>query len=77
MLLLMLALALSSVLNALYFLRTVIRIFRDDGSRKICPIGGRWDYLMSMLVLIVINLLLGLASGVFVGWIETGLSMFA
>ena len=77
MLLLMLALALSSVLNALYFLRTVIRIFRDDGSRKICPIGGRWDYLMPMLVLIVINLLLGLASGVFVGWIETGLSMFA
>ncbi len=75
LILVMLALAVSSMLNALYFIRTVIRIYTDD-PRNHVKTRHRPDYIPSMLVLTGCNLFLGLFSWVTAGLIQTGLSMF-
>ena len=80
MMAMMAALALSSLLNALYFMRTVIRIWggsRDEEADRESP--GRWDpapaYLIPMLVLSILNFVLGLRSGAVTELIRKGLAM--
>ncbi len=75
LILVMLALAISSLLNAMYFIRTVIRIFTDD-PRKNMRLHHRLDYNFPMLVLTACNLFLGLFSRVAIDLIRSGLSMF-
>ena len=75
LILVMLALAVSSMLNAVYFIRTVIRIYTED-PRKSERTRHRPDYIIPMLVLTACNLFLGLFSWVTVDLIRTGLSMF-
>lgn len=75
----MLALAVSSLLNAMYFIRTLIRIYTVPESRS--PVTGQRavrhaDYLVSSAVLTAANLFLGLFSWIVVRLIETGLAMF-
>lgn len=74
------ALALSSLLNALYFMRTVIRIWGASGqNRAQTPVQsireGAPAYLIPMLVLIGANLLLGLGSSPVMALITRGLEM--
>ena len=76
----MLALAISSALNAVYFIRTIIRIYSTrDGAETEQDTGRSKDFsfVFPMLVLTLANLFLGLFSGVAIGWIQTGLSMFS
>lgn len=77
MVIMMLALAASSLLNAMYFIRTLIRVYMDEDAGKRLPIFGRPDYNVPMLILTAMNLLLGLTSGYAAELIERGLRMFA
>ena len=84
----MMALAISSLLNAIYFIRTAIRIFTESQSRKTHGTiedqraKGRWvkglkaEYVLPMTVLTAANLFLGLFSWVLVDLIQKGLAMF-
>ena len=81
--LVMLALAISSLLNAMYFVRTAIRIFTEPQEKGRYKAPGRKqarglkaDYLVPMALLIVANLFLGLFSWVLVDLIQKGLAMF-
>ncbi len=75
MILVMLALAVSSMLNAVYFIRTLIRIYAD-GPESDVRAHHRAGYNVPMLVLTAGNLFLGLFSWVIVDMIQTGLTMF-
>ena len=70
-----LALAVSSMLNALYFIRTIIRIYTDDPGKNVRA-HHRAGYNVPMMVLTAGNVFLGLFSWVIVNLIRTGLLMF-
>lgn len=79
LLLVMLALALSSLLNAMYFIRTLIRIYTDpQGVVQKSEIRGyhRLGYNIPMAALAALNLFLGLYSWIVVDMIDKGLKMF-
>ncbi|MCR4691573.1 MAG: sodium:proton antiporter [Lachnospiraceae bacterium] len=74
----MLALAVSSMLNALYFIMTLIRIYTPDGSKgKNVYMHHHLNYHIPMLVLTAANLLLGLNCDLIVDLIRRGLLMFS
>ncbi len=73
------ALALSSLLNAIYFIRTLIRIYSDPRhtvKKKDVRAHHRIGYNIPMIVLGVLNGFLGLFSWVVVDLIVRGLQMF-
>lgn len=77
MVLVMIVLAVSSTLNAYYFIRTVIRIFtQSDPGRRVRPVRHRVSYNIPMLLLTAVNLILGLLSVPVVKMIQHGLDMF-
>ena len=79
----LLALAVSTVLNALYFMKTVITLYTPArgerfSGRGFCRIG-LWEQpakTWAMLCLIVLNLVLGLTSEPIIELIRDGLAMF-
>jgi len=74
-----LALAASSLLNAIYFMRTLIRIYsvpNGPGRKVIVRTRHRLDYNAPMAVLVALNLFLGLFSWVAIDLIGRGLEMF-
>ena len=80
MIAMMAALALSSLLNALYFVRTVIRIWGDADPADLPDSTGAEgsagpDYILPMTLLTGINLLLGLGSSRIAALITRGLTM--
>ncbi|MBP3870195.1 MAG: hypothetical protein J6E46_04385 [Faecalicoccus sp.] len=79
MVLVMIVLAISSALNAFYFLRTVLRIYsvtqHSQADEKVYVSG--LDYTIPMVVLTAANLGLGLVSPVVLNLITTGMRMFA
>ena len=78
LILVMVTLAISSMLNAIYFIRTMIRIISlNEHEERKTPYRHKPGYILPMLILSGINLLLGLFSGVVVGWIHVGFSMFS
>ena len=74
----LICLAISTILNAIYFMKTVLRIYTPvhTGHEKI-----KWKYAMSYgvvcLLFIGLNILLGLCSEPVVALIRSGISMFA
>ena len=76
LILVMVVLAASSVLNALYFIRTLIRIFSESADKRRTTVKHGVLYKISMSTLIAVNLALGLFSWVFTDLIEKGLGMF-
>lgn len=75
LILVMLALAASSTLNALYFIRTLIRIYTRGDAEQV-RVRHHLDYNIPMIVLTLCNLAMGLFSGVFANLIGQGFSMF-
>ena len=75
LILVMLALAASSLLNALYFMRTLIRIYTPSDPPKE-RVRHHLDYNIPMLALTLTNLAMGLFSGVFAALIGQGFAMF-
>lgn len=80
----MIVLAVSTVLNAVYFLRTVIRIFRPEKTEEDCPLidvpqGYRntKGFLTAVCGFVLMNLSLGMASQTVYNLIRQGFSMFA
>lgn len=74
------ALAISTVLNAMYFLKTLLRIFTKDetkgmGTSLLADRSVR--YIGSLGVLVIINVFIGLQSQPIIQAIQYGLSMFA
>lgn len=79
LILVMTALALSSMLNAFYFIRTLIRIYSDPEQklrREDIRRHHRWGYNVPMGVLCGINIYLGLFSWTAIRLIQRGLEMF-
>ena len=76
-LIVMLALAVSSMLNALYFVMTLIRIYTPDGdNNRSVMTHHHINYHLPMLLLTAANLLLGLRCDLIVDLIGKGLAMF-
>ena len=79
MIMVMVALAISSMLNAIYFIRTLIRIYSDP-DHKVRPEDvrrhHRLGYNIPMGVLCAINVYLGLFSWMVIDLIQRGLAMF-
>ena len=73
----MIALAISTILNAIYFMKTVIRIYTPVQTEN-APVSIRKHKLFaaSMACFIALNVFLGLCSDWIVDLIETGLGMF-
>lgn len=80
----MIALAISTILNAVYFMKTVIRLYTPEKKKVIqakkfrtirageCPAKS-----LALVCFIILNLVLGLCSEPLVGLIRQGLEMFA
>ena len=77
-------LAISTILNAIYFLKTVIRIYTPEDPMVEKEKGFysiRWDeqklYTATIILFVVLNLILGMNSRPVIHLIETGLANFA
>ncbi len=75
----LIALAVSTILNAIYFMKTVIRLYTPNPKAKGLSVKAKDNPRKSiaMLLLIGLNLILGLFSAPIVDLIEKGLDMFA
>ncbi len=75
----LIVLGISTVLNAIYFMKTVIRIYTPRGEADYPGItfGNMKGYAAVLLCFIVLNVILGVSSQPIVNMIEQGLSMFA
>ena len=80
----MIALAISTILNAVYFMKTVIRLYTPEKKAVIrakkfrtIPAGECPAKSIALVCFIILNLILGLCSEPIVGLIRQGLEMFA
>lgn len=75
----LICLAISTILNAIYFMKTVIRIYTPTYNEKYESVKSRDNivYALTMVGFIAINVLLGVNSHPVVKFIEIGLEMFS
>lgn len=74
----LIVLAISTILNTIYFMKTVIRIFtRDEGKYHTVSIKENPLYAAALLCFIGLNILLGMCSQPITDWIWQGLDVFA
>ncbi len=77
MLITLIALAISTILNAIYFMKTIIRIYTPvDETPVQKPKTKNPTYAVSIVFFVVLNIVLGMWSTVIVSLIESGLGMF-
>lgn len=71
-------LAISTILNAIYFMKTVIRIYVPERRPdcEVITIKKEKEYAVTLICFIVLNVVLGMFSQPIVEWIKTGLAMF-
>lgn len=77
MLITLIALAISTILNAIYFMKTIIRIYSPVENEK--PISLKIKnpvYVISIVCFVILNIVLGMWSTTIVSLIESGLSIF-
>ncbi len=77
MLITLIALALSTILNAIYFMKTIIRLYSPVENEQ--PISLKIKnpvYVISIVCFVFLNIVLGMWSTTIVSLIESGLSMF-
>ncbi len=77
----LIALAISTILNALYFMNTVIRIYtperrRGNEKQRVVPLREQPAKSAALVCFIVLNIFLGLSSEPIIEMIRTGLGMF-
>lgn len=75
----LIVLGISTVLNAIYFMKTVIRIYTatDDSSYPCITFQDMKVHAIVLILFVVLNVLLGVSSQPIVNMIEQGLAMFA
>ncbi len=73
----LIVLAVSTVLNAIYFMKTVIRIYTPvESDYAVIPARKHKVFALAMACFVALNIFLGLRSDRIVDLIETGLAMF-
>ena len=81
----MICLAISTVLNAIYFMKTVIRLYTpaskkvrktQAGEAAVVSIREQPLYNLALLCMVILNVILGCCSQPIMDWITSGLSMF-
>jgi len=74
----LIVLGISTILNAVYFLKTVIRIYTpvETTSYPTLKVKDQKFYSLVIVLFVAINFFLGLSSSVITDWITRGLSMF-
>ena len=74
----LIVLAISTILNTIYFMKTVIRIYTPIRS-KYASVSIKENplYAFTLLCFIVLNIVLGMCSQPITDWITQGLSVFA
>ncbi len=74
----LIVLGISTILNAIYFMKTVIRIYTpvEDSEYPTLHTADQRLYTAVIVVFIIINLILGLSSVNIEDWIQRGLSVF-
>ncbi len=73
----LIALAISTILNAIYFMKTVIRIYTPINTEyKSIKFGECKIYGITLICFIILNIILGMYSQPIVDLIESGLNMF-
>ena len=74
----LIVLGISTILNAIYFMKTVIRIYTPQKTDfPSLTIGKQMGYAFTILCFIALNFVLGLFSQPIVDWIHRGLAMFS
>lgn len=73
----LIALAISTILNAVYFLRFVLRTYTVAQDKREVSTGGRYRYKFVVLCFVILNFALGMCSDYVVQIIRSGLAMFA
>ena len=75
----LIVLGISTILNAIYFLKTVIRIYTPIDTSLYKPLSIKDQKLYSVVIIlfVMINFFLGLLSASVTDWITTGLKMFS
>ena len=72
------ALAVSTILNAIYFMKTVIRIYTPARTDYPCITWNQEKlYAVTVVLFMILNVVLGMNSQPIVDLIKLGLSMFA
>nr|MDE7478006.1 sodium:proton antiporter [Lachnospiraceae bacterium] len=78
-------LAISTVLNAIYFMKTVIRLYTPvskksqkakKGEMTVVGMKEHPLYNIALLFMVILNMILGCCSQPIVNWITSGLDMF-
>ncbi len=79
MLPILIVLGISTILNAVYFMKTVIRIYTPVNDREYSAVTWRGNkiYAVVLFCFVILNVLLGVCSQPIVDLIESGLTMFA
>ncbi len=74
----MIVLAVSTILNAIYFMKTVIRIYTPNPDSGFTGIALKKEklYALAIVLFVALNIALGMSSQPVVNAIETGLKMF-
>lgn len=74
----LIVLGISTILNAIYFLKTVLRIYTpvENTSYPTIKITQQKVYSVVLVLFVVINFVLGLGSVVIIDWITKGIEMF-
>ncbi len=71
-------LGVSTILNAIYFMKTVIRIYVPEKRPdfEVITVKDEKEYSLTLVCFIVLNVALGMLSQPIEGWIHAGLAMF-
>lgn len=74
----LIVLGISTILNAIYFLKTVLRIYTpvEKTSYPTLKVKQQKMYSVVIILFVIINFILGLGSVVIIDWITKGLEMF-
>ncbi len=74
----LIVLGISTILNAIYFMKTVIRIFVPEKRPdcEVITVRGEKTYAVTIVLFISLNIALGMLSQPIVKWIQSGLAMF-
>lgn len=74
----LIVLAISTILNAIYFMKTVIRIYTPvEGNDERITMRQEKVYALTCICFIILNFFLGMGSQPIVDWISAGIDMFA
>lgn len=75
----LIVLAISTVLNAIYFMKTVIRIYTPVRKCRYAsiPLSSNWPYAGAMVCFIALNIVLGMCSQPILDLVTQGLEMFS